>query len=197
MKSLLYRQGSLLAFCVLLGAFLGAFSVFLTNPSTRLKSVPPIQGFDGTSGELLNNAPGVVIGSFVVYHVSGINEALSISSSECSFPVVLIRKTGLDTVAVSVSDKTYCILSGDLKDGKFEMTSYLNVRPDDHKVTSIDMNADGIYDLQARQTKNITETKFFFEGEWYPYKSDKGKWLIQTPDGWREILKGPSGFLLR
>jgi len=197
MNALLYRQGALLAVCMLLSAFLGAFSVFLTNPNAQLKAVPPIQGFAGTSGELLNNAPGVVIGSFAVYHVSGTNEALSISSSQGSFPVVLIRKTGSDTVAVSVSDKRWCILSGDLKDGKFGMTSYLNVGPEDLKVTSIDMNADGVYDLLARQTKNVTETKFFFEGKWYPYKGEKGKWLIQTPDGWREILKGPSGFQLR
>ncbi len=176
---------------------MGAFSVFLTNPNTRLKMLPPLQDLSGTSGEFMNNAPGIGLGSFVVYHVSGTNEALSISSSQGSYPVVLIRKTGPDTVAVAVSDKQQNILSGDLKDEKFEMTSYLNVGPGDLKISSIDMNADGTYDLVARQTQNTTETKFFFEGQWYPYKGEKGKWMIQTPDGWREIIKGPAGFQFR
>ena len=100
-------------------------------------------------------------------------------------------------MAVSVSDKQQNILSGDLKDGKFEMTSYLSIGPKDLKVTSIDMNADGAYDLVARQTKDSTETRFFFEGQWYPYKGEKGKWMIQTSDGWREIIKGPTGFQFR
>lgn len=192
-----FRKGALLAVCLLAGAFIGAFSVFLTNPSTRLKSVPPVRGLAGTSGEFLNNAPGIAFGSFAIHHVSGTNEALSISGLQGAYPVVLIRKAGRDIVEVSISDKQQNILLGDLKDEKFEMTSYLNVESKDLKVTSIDMNADGTYDLVARQTKDAMETKFFFEGQWYPYKGEKGKRMIQTPDGWREIVKGPAGFQFR
>lgn len=109
----------------------------------------------------------------------------------------MIKKLGSQKFEVSVGDKDQNILSGDLMNEKFEMTSYLKIESNDLRQRSIDMNADGTYDLISRQTEDTTDTKFLFEGQWYPYKGEKGKWMIQTPDGWREIVKGTTGFQFR
>lgn len=191
------RLCGILAGTLLLGALIGSFSVFLTTTNARLKPVKKVEALMGTNAEFLNDSFGAKIGSFAVYHSPGKNEALSIVASQDSYPVIFIQKFGLNHVEVSISDKKQNILSGIFKNEMFETTSYLNTGHDDLKVSNIDMNADGIYDLIAKQTKNNTEAKFFYEGQWYPYKLENGKRLIETSDGWREIVKSSTGFRFR
>lgn len=194
---MILRKSIVFVVGLIVGAFLGFLSSFHLLSSTQIKFLPPLKSFGGTSAEFFNNASGIGLGTFAVYSVSGAKEALGVSILPSSFPVVFILKTGSDSFLVSVADKQQNIFSCDLKDEKFETISYTNIEFQDRKVTSIDINADGIYDLVARQSKNSTETMFFFEGLWYPYKVENGKWMIQTSDGWCEIVKGAAGFQFR
>jgi hypothetical protein len=188
------RLGSMLGGTLLLGAFMGAFSVFLTTPNTRLKRVKPVEGLVGTKAEFLNHSFGVKIGSFAVYHTPGKDEKLAIVATQDSYPVILIEKADGEQVKVSISDKQQNMLGGTLRKEKFEITNYVNVDQEGMEVTNVDLDANGSYDLIAKQTRSGTEARFFFEGQWYPYKRENGKWLIETTDGWREIVKGSAGF---
>lgn len=197
MNGLTLKRTLLFSFCFLSGAFLGAFAVFFTNPLAHLKIVGPLHSLEGAGAEFFNHALGVRFGPFVVHYTDGSDDATIVMNFEGTYPVVTLQKTGNDTITVSISDRDQNILSGDLENGEFRITSYLKIIEPDIRKTSIDLNADGIYDLLARQSEDSTEIKVLFDGSWYPYKAFGGKKMIQMSDGWEEVVIGPMGFELK